>query len=76
MLGQEVYVDIHVMHLQGMSVKAISRELPVSRNTVRRYLRSTTAPEPQARSAKAIKLAACLIAPSLSDARQRWCGLG
>ena len=49
MLGQEGYVEIHVMHRQGMSIKAISRELGVSRNTVRRYLRSGTVPEPQAR---------------------------
>ena len=56
MLGQEGYVEIHVMHRQGMSIKAISRELGVSRNTVRRYLRSGTVPEPQARSAKPTKL--------------------
>lgn len=56
MLGQEGYVDIHVMHRQGMSIKAIARELGVSRNTVRRYLRSATVPEPQARAAKPSKL--------------------
>jgi transposase len=56
MLGQEFYVDIHVMHRQGMSIRAISRQLAVSRNTVRRYLRSATVPEPQARAAKPNKL--------------------
>jgi transposase len=56
MLGQEGYMEIHVMHRQGMSIKAISRELGVSRNTVRRYLRSQQVPEPQARSKKASKL--------------------
>jgi len=56
MLGQEGYVEIHVMHRQGMSIKAISRELGASRNTVRRYLRSKTVPEPRARSAKPTKL--------------------
>ena len=56
MLGQEGYVEIHVMHRQGMSIKAISRELGVSRNTVRRYLRSRTVPELQARLAKPTKL--------------------
>ncbi|MCH8136749.1 MAG: IS21 family transposase [Proteobacteria bacterium] len=56
MLGQEGYVEIQVMHRQGMSIKAISRELGVSRNTVRRYLRSETVPEPQSRSAKPTKL--------------------
>ena len=56
MLGKEGYVEIQVMHRQGMSIKAISRELGVSRNTVRRYLRSETVPEAQARSPKATKL--------------------
>ena len=56
MLGQEGYVEIQVMHRQGMSIKAISRELRVSRNTVRRYLRSETVPEAQARAAKPTKL--------------------
>jgi transposase len=56
MLGQEGYVEIQVMHRQGMSIRAISRELGVSRNTVRRYLRSASVPEPQVRSAKPTKL--------------------
>ena len=56
MLGQEGYVEIHVMHRQGMSIKAIGRELGVSRNTVRRYLRSRTVPEAQTRSLRPTKL--------------------
>lgn len=56
MLGQEWYMEIHVKHRQGMSIKAISRELGVSRNTVRRYLRSETPPTPQTRAAKPTKL--------------------
>lgn len=32
-------MEIHVLHRQGMSIRAIARELNVSRNTVRRYLR-------------------------------------
>ena len=56
MLGQEGYVDIQVMHRQGMSIKAISRELGVSRNTVRWYLRSETVPAPQPRSVKPTRL--------------------
>ncbi|MBK40195.1 MAG: IS21 family transposase, partial [Haliea sp.] len=39
MLGLEGYMEIHVKHRQGMGIKAISRELGISRNTVRRYLR-------------------------------------
>jgi len=49
-------VDIQVKKRQGMSIKAISRELGISRNTVRRYLRSKRVPEPQSRSAKPTKL--------------------
>jgi transposase len=56
MLGQEGYVEIHVMHRQGMSIKAIGRELGVSRNTVRRYLRARQAPSAKIRSAKPTKL--------------------
>lgn len=39
MLTQERLVDIHVLHRQGMSIRKIAKELNVSRNTVRRYLR-------------------------------------
>ena len=56
MLGQEGYVEIHVLHRQGKSIKAISRELGVSRNTVRKYLRTAQVPRESARSAKPTKL--------------------
>lgn len=56
MLGQEGYVEIRMMHRQGKSIKAISRELGVSRNTVRRYLRAETVPVAQTRSPKPTKL--------------------
>jgi len=39
MLAQESLVDIHVLHRQGCSIREISRQLGISRNTVRRYLR-------------------------------------
>lgn len=39
MLTQEKLVEIHVLHRQGMSIRGIAKELNVSRNTVRRYLR-------------------------------------
>ena len=45
MLGQEGYVDIQVLHRQGKSIKGIARELGVSRNTVRRYLRVEHSPD-------------------------------
>lgn len=43
MLTQETLVDIHVLHRQGNSIRAIAKELGVSRNTVRRYLRDLAA---------------------------------
>ncbi|WP_250654786.1 IS21 family transposase [Alkalimarinus coralli] len=39
MLTQEKLVEIHVLHRQGMSIRKIAKELNVSRNTVRKYLR-------------------------------------
>jgi transposase len=56
MLGQEGYVEIHVMHRQGMSIRAISRELGIGRNTVRKYLRSKRVPVAQERATKPSKL--------------------
>jgi len=38
MLTMEMAVTIHVLKNQGKSIKAIARELRVSRNTVRKYL--------------------------------------
>lgn len=40
MLTQERLVEIHVLHRQGMSIRKIARELGISRNTVRHYLRN------------------------------------
>ena len=40
MVTQEILVDIHVLHRQGNSIRAIAKELDLSRNTVRRYLRN------------------------------------
>lgn len=43
MLTQETLVDIHVLHRQGNSIRAIAKALDLSRNTVRRYLRDLEA---------------------------------
>lgn len=43
MLTQEQLVEIHVLRRQGRSVRAIARELGLSHNTVRRYLRDLAA---------------------------------
>ncbi len=47
MLTLEQAVTIQILHQQGKSIKAISRELGVSRNTVRKYLRQNTTPQYQ-----------------------------
>ncbi|EGD3534135.1 helix-turn-helix domain-containing protein, partial [Salmonella enterica subsp. enterica serovar Infantis] len=45
MLTLEQAVTIQILHQQGQSIKAISRELGISRNTVRKYLRSQVTPK-------------------------------
>jgi transposase len=42
MLTQERCVEIHVLHRQGKSIRAIAKELSISRNTVSQYLRDKT----------------------------------
>jgi transposase len=51
MLTQERAVEIRVLARQGLGIKAIARELELSRNTVRKYLRGeVVAPKYQRRS--------------------------
>lgn len=47
MLTLEQAVTIQIPHQQGKSIKAISRELSVFRNTLRKYLRQNTTPQYQ-----------------------------
>ncbi len=57
MLTQESLVDIHVLHRQGSSIRSIARQLGISRNTVRRYLRDhAQSPHYGPREARASKL--------------------
>jgi transposase len=57
MLTQERCVEIHVLHRQGKSIRTIAKELNVSRNTVRRYLRDIAkTPGYQKRPARLSKL--------------------
>lgn len=42
MLTQELVVEIHVLHRQGVSIRGIAEKLNISRNTVRRYLRDVS----------------------------------
>jgi transposase len=56
MLRLEGYVEIQVLKRQGLSIRAISAELGISRNTVRKYLRSQRMPKAKRRAARASKL--------------------
>lgn len=40
----ETVMEIKIQHKQGMSSRAIARELGISRNTVKRYLRAQSEP--------------------------------
>ena len=53
--GEEVMV-IRVLHRQGMSIRGIARTTGISRNVVRRYLRSPGAPRYKRRAPRQSKL--------------------
>ncbi len=55
---QERYAQIHALAAQGSSLRTIAMQLQLSRGTVRKYARATTAPPPQRRAKR----------PSLLDA--------
>lgn len=40
MLTGEETLEIRILHRQGMSIRSISRDLQISRETVRKYLRA------------------------------------
>lgn len=52
----EMVVEIRVLARQSMSIKGIARELGVSRNTVRRYLRQDGKPRYRRRAARPTKV--------------------
>lgn len=74
MLTQEQTVEIRVMARRGVAVKAIARELGVSRNTVRRYLRDAKAHRYKRREPRAGKLDEHkgYLATRVEQARPRW----
>lgn len=56
MLKEEEVMEIKILHRQGLSIRGISRRLSISRNTVKRYLKSDKKPEYSARPARYSKL--------------------
>ena len=49
MLKKEAILEILILHRRGLSIRAISRELDISRNTVRDYLRGVRPSPPTER---------------------------
>ena len=56
MLTQEQAVEVRVLARQGKGVREIARELGLSRNTVRRYLRGEVFPAHRVRAPRPTKL--------------------
>jgi transposase len=56
MLKREGVMEIRILHKQGQSIRAIARQLGVSRNTVRQYLRDASEPGYIQRPDRASKL--------------------
>lgn len=56
MVRLEGYVEIQVLQRQGKSIRAISAELGIARNTVRKYLRSEGPPKMKQRPLRRSKL--------------------
>jgi transposase len=56
MVGSEAALEIRVLHRHGKSIREIAREMGVSRNTVRRYLRDDEAERYRPRPLRRAKL--------------------
>jgi transposase len=56
MVGSEAALELRVLHRHGKSIREIAREMGVSRNTVRRYLRDDEAERYRPRPLRASKL--------------------
>jgi transposase len=74
MLTQEQAVEIQVLRRQGQSIRRIARELGVSRNTVRRYLREQRAVKYGPRDVRPCKLDAhkAHLQIRIEQARPEW----
>jgi hypothetical protein len=56
MVGSEAALEIRVLHRHGKSIREIAREMGLSRNTVRRYLRDEEAARYKPRPLRPTKL--------------------
>ena len=56
MVGSEAALEMRVLHRHGKSIREIAREMGVSRNTVRRYLRDAEAERYKPRAPRPTKL--------------------
>lgn len=56
MFTKEVIMEIQILARQEVPIREIAREMGVSRNTLRRYLRDPAAAEPKARPEREQKL--------------------
>lgn len=74
MLTKEGYMEIRILHRQGISIREIARRQGVSRNTVRGYLRTDKEPGYSARPRKPGKLDPykAFIVKRLEAAHPQW----
>lgn len=74
MLKEEGVMEIRILHRQGMGIRAIARQLGISRNTVREYLRTDKKPKYAKRRDRGSKLDPYkpYIQERLSAARPQW----
>jgi transposase len=74
MLNAEEQMEIKILFRQGISIKGISRQLQVSRNTVRRYLKAiaTTNSRPRARRAHKLEAYQSYIQQRVQAAHPAW----
>ena len=66
MIRLEAWVDIRSLHRNGGSIRQLARQMGLSRNPVRRYLRQDIAPKYRPRPARP-----SLLAPYTDDLRRR-----
>ncbi len=61
------YQEIHMLHHQGLSIRAVARHVGISKTTVRKYLAAPDCPHPGHRPTRRR-----LIAPFVPYLRERW----